>query len=214
VFDLDGTIVDTESIEYEAVRRVWIDHGLDYPVIRYVHVIGTQSSPPWELELEHELGRRLDHRELAERRRHHHLELAGDLRPRPGIVELLDAAHTAHIGVALATNSPSWWAEERLAELGLAGRFGVILAADIASSPKPHPAPYLEACAALGADPHRSVAFEDSETGVRSAVDAGCFTVACAGPLTTYHDLDAAHLKVVSHLDVSLELLAELLARR
>ena len=40
VFDLDGTIADTESVEYDAIRRVRADHGLDYPVERWAHVVG------------------------------------------------------------------------------------------------------------------------------------------------------------------------------
>ncbi len=54
VFDLDGTIADTESVEYEAIRMVWADHGLDYPVDRWSHVVGQAWSPGWVAELEAE----------------------------------------------------------------------------------------------------------------------------------------------------------------
>jgi len=73
---------------------------------------------------------------------------------------------------------------------------GNVAAVDTVGAPKPAPAPYLEACAALGADPARSVAFEDSSTGVASAVAAGLFTVACPHGLTGTHDLSEADLVV------------------
>jgi beta-phosphoglucomutase-like phosphatase (HAD superfamily) len=76
------------------------------------------------------------------------------------------------------------------------------------------PRPYREACRALGADPATSVAFEDSHVGVRSAVAAGCLTVACAGPLTEAHDLSLADRIVESLAEVNLALLGQWLDDR
>ena len=56
VFDLDGTIADTESVEYDAIRRVWADHGIDYPIERWTQVVGQAWSPSWVTELAAEAG--------------------------------------------------------------------------------------------------------------------------------------------------------------
>ena len=56
VFDLDGTIADTESVEYDAIRRVWADHGIDYPIERWSQVVGQAWSPTWVTELADEAG--------------------------------------------------------------------------------------------------------------------------------------------------------------
>ena len=80
----------------------------------------------------------------------------------------------------------------------------MISSVDVASRPKPDPAPFREACEILGARPDHSVAFEDSTTGTASAVAAGLFTIVCPGPLTVGHDLGLAHLIVTSHEELSL----------
>jgi beta-phosphoglucomutase-like phosphatase (HAD superfamily) len=67
--------------------------------------------------------------------------------------------------------------------------------------PKPAPDIYLAACRALGADPARSVALEDSPPGVRSARDAGMFVIAV--PYFDDHDLDGASLIAPSLADPS-----------
>lgn len=196
MFDLDGTIVDTEAVEYGAVQAMWAEHGLDYPPQRWAAVIGVSWSPAWLDELSAAVGDGFDAEAVRQRARaHKHTGLA-QLVPRPGIVELFAEAAGAAIPVAIASNSPEAWVDERLRQLGLRDQVRFIAAVDTVSEPKPAPAPYLEACAALGADPSRSLAFEDSSTGVASAVAAGLFTVACPHLLTSTHDLSAADLIV------------------
>jgi HAD superfamily hydrolase (TIGR01509 family) len=208
IFDLDGTVADTESIEYRSVARVWADHGLEFGEDRWAHVIGQSWSPEWVGELQVAVRAR-DTLEIVadELHRMHHdykAEMLVELLPRPGIVELLTAARAAEIPMGIASNSPLHWVETRLAQLGLADYFDVISAIDVVSHPKPDPAPYREACEFLGARPDHSIAFEDSTTGTASAVSAGLFTIVCPGPLTVRHDLGLAHMNVSSHEELSL----------
>jgi HAD superfamily hydrolase (TIGR01509 family) len=205
VFDFDGTIVDTESTEFGSIREVWAEHGCDYPIERWMGHIGTTTSADWVNELQTELGRPLQHDALHRRQRDICRKMLESLEARPGVLELLDAAQSEGVPLAVASNAPRWWVEQHLTTLGVVGAFGVLVGADTASAPKPDPAPYREACLALGADPRRSFAFEDSMTGVHSAVAAGCFTVACRGPLTFAHDLSAAHQLVESLTEVNLD---------
>ncbi len=214
VFDLDGTIVDTEWAEYESVRMVWAEHGRDFPPERWVHVIGNAWAPTWVGELATELGRPVETAALRTRQRAHNAALRRDLGPRPGVVELLDAADAAGVPLAIASNSDRRWVEGRLAELHLTGRFAALATIDSVANGKPDPDPFLAACAAVGAAPRRSVAFEDSATGVRSAVAAGCFTVACPVALTTAHDLSAAHLQVDTLAGLTLATLDAAVAER
>jgi HAD superfamily hydrolase (TIGR01509 family) len=208
IFDLDGTILDTETPEFAAIRTVWAEHGHEYSAARFTEVVGTTSGTGWLEELEARAGRAIDR--AAARARHHavHRELTDALQPRPGIEALVAEAIALGIPMAVASNSPRWWVRERVDAVGLTHALGVIVSLDDSSAPKPHPAPYLEACAALGAEPRRSVAFEDSTTGVRSAVSAGLYTVACAGPLTIGHDLSEADLVIGAHTEVTISALA------
>ena len=212
IFDHDGTILDTESAEYESVRRVWHDYGLSFLPERWAHVIGTVSGDPWIDELARELGRSIDRDEIYRRARRYNAEALESVDARPGIRELVATAAAAGIPMAIASNAPVSWIERRVGPLGFYDAFDYVIGVDTASAPKPDPAPFAEACMALGVDPRFTVAIEDSNTGVASAVAAGCFTLACPGPLTLGHDLSAAHVIVDSHTEVTLGWLSAQLA--
>jgi len=214
VFDLDGTIADTESAEYEAIRMVWADHGLDYPIDRWSHVVGLAWSPGWVAELEAEAGGVVDRGAARAAKGRHHGELLAALVMRSGVADLIAAAADAGIPMAIASNSDSDWVEDVLGQLGLRGCFAAVITIDGVSTGKPHPEPFLAACAGLGARPGRSVAFEDSFTGVASAVAAGLYTVACPGPLTVGHDVRAADLVVSSLEEVTVDSIAAAMATR
>jgi HAD superfamily hydrolase (TIGR01509 family) len=215
VFDFDGLIADTESVEYEAIRRVFADHGATLPLYEWLPVVGSAQAPQWMEWLEERVGRRLDRAELAAARRRHADEALAELTVKPGVVDLLDAADAAGIACAVASNSPFTWAGGLLEELHLAPRFAAIVTVEAVERPKPAPDPYLEACARLGAEPTASVAFEDSHLGVTAAVAAGLYTVAVPGPMSANHDVTAADAIVTSLADVTLaDLAAAVQARR
>lgn len=79
--------------------------------------------------------------------------------------------------MGVASNSPRGLVEEALATAGLAGAFDAIVGYDDVIEPKPAPDPYLLCCERLEADPRRSVALEDSPTGVASARAAGLYVL-------------------------------------
>jgi len=96
---------------------------------------------------------------------------------RPGARELLAELRAAGIPCALVTMSWKRFSDAVVSSLPF-GSFAAIVAGDDVRNGKPHPEPYLAAAALLGAEPRRCIAIEDSPTGVRSAVTAGCITVA------------------------------------
>jgi HAD superfamily hydrolase (TIGR01509 family) len=199
VFDFDGLICDTESTEYEAVRRVYLDHGLELDMDDWRLWVGAVA-PDWVTELEAMVGRPLDRAELQAARRAHGAELLAAAGLLPGVLGLLDAAQAAAVPCGVASNASAAWVEGHLERLGIAERFGVVVSVDRVDRPKPDPDPYLLAATALGADPVDAVALEDSSTGVAAARAAGLFTVAVPGPMSAHQDLSEADL-VVSSLD-------------
>jgi len=82
------------------------------------------------------------------------------------------------------------------------GSFTESVVGDEVSNGKPHPEPYLLAAAKLGVDPTRCVAIEDSPTGVRSAVAAGCRVIAVPHVVPVPEGL--AHVTVESLAHVTL----------
>ncbi|MEU6308518.1 HAD-IA family hydrolase [Streptomyces chartreusis] len=172
LFDMDGTLVDTERLWWEAVEHVAgralteADEAevLGRPVEHTADWLAAATGAP-AAELADAL-----HREFADRVR------AGIV-PRPGALDLLDALARDGVPAALVTASPRAVADTVLEALG-ASRFAVSVTADDTDRTKPAPDPYLAACRALGVDPAACVAVEDTRTGVSSAEAAGCTVLA------------------------------------
>ena len=97
--------------------------------------------------------------------------------PTRGAAELLAYAGTLGLPCAVVTNAPRANAEKALAAIGLAELFPIlVIGAELARS-KPDPLPYLTALELTGASAEKTVAFEDSLSGVRAAVAAGLAVV-------------------------------------
>ncbi len=210
VFDFDGTILDTETAEFESVRRVFADHNLEVDEAWFHAHVGATQGPNWLDELAQRLDRPIDRSELFRRQRAYNADVVTELAILPGIEALL----AADIPKAIASNSGGSWVVDHLARLGLDRYFSAVVTVDHVVRGKPHPEPYLAACAALGADPFLAVAFEDSAAGVRSAVAAGLFTVGCAGPMSRHHDLSEADWVVGSLHEVDVTELARRVGER
>ncbi|WP_053755981.1 HAD-IA family hydrolase [Streptomyces sp. AS58] len=172
LFDMDGTLVDTERLWWEAVEHV---AGRPLTDVDRPEVLGrpVEHTAAWLADTTGRPAPDLSaalHREFAERVR-------TGIVPRPGALDLLDALARDGVPTALVTASPRAVAGTVLDALG-ADRFAVAVTADDTAVSKPAPDPYLAACHALGAEPAACVAIEDTETGVSSAEAAGCAVLA------------------------------------
>lgn len=175
VFDCDGLLLDTESAWTRAEATQYAGRGVRFTLEHKRDLIGA-SGPRAEAALERHLSAPGEGAALmAELHVLVHDEVARAAPPQPGALELLDALRTARIPVGLASNSPRPIVELALRTTGLDMAFASVLTADDVAQPKPAPDVYLASCAALGASPERSVALEDSPTGVAAAVAAGMF---------------------------------------
>lgn len=177
LWDMDGTLVDTEpywiNAEHEIVEAhggTWSDEfahelvGKDLMVS--AQFIRDNSPITWEPERVIE---ELLIRVIAQVREH--------VPWRPGARELLESLREQGVPSALVTMSWRSFAEAVLDALP-DGSFAVVVTGDEVERGKPHPEPYLRAADLLGVSPSDCVALEDSPTGVASAVAAGVPTVA------------------------------------
>ena len=182
LFDMDGTLVDTEHLHLAAFQTILEPHGiaLDWALYRQFimgrpnHAIAAHFLPHVPVER---------HAGLMDDKEARYRSLVKDVSPSEGLMDLLDWADAASVRYAVVTNAPRANAELVLEALGIRARFGAVVAGDEVDHPKPHPMPYLKAAAAIGADAGRTVAFEDSGSGVASAVSAGLPVVGLASIL-------------------------------
>lgn len=176
LFDLDGTLVDTDRIHLRAFNRVLEPYGRQIDAAYYsTEVMGFPNPTIMEKLLpgrpEEERLRVADEKEAMFR------SMAGEVEPMPGLVPLLDWADANDLPCGVVTNAPRPNAEQILNALGLMPRFRVLVIGDEVERAKPDPLPYLTGLARLGGDAAHSVAFEDSRSGLRAATGAGLATV-------------------------------------
>jgi HAD superfamily hydrolase (TIGR01509 family) len=188
LFDIDGTLVNTDALHLTAFNRVFGPRGHVFDHRRFTDELQGFSMASIR---ERFLGHERPERQLAimEEKEAIFRELAkGGVPPSPGLMALLDRADRAGVPYAAVTNAPRLNAEMMLAGLGVADRFKVLVIGDELEHGKPHPLPYQEGLRLLGADAEHSVAFEDSRSGIQSATAAGIATV---GMLTSLSAADA-----------------------
>lgn len=190
IFDLDGTLVDTERLMFEAGEASFARFGARLTHMLFGRILGTDG-PTGQRILAEELSG-MDLEALTrDWDAEIHARFAQGIPPRPGAAELLQMLRNSGLPVAVATSSGAVGARRKLRESGLAGFFEVVVTADDVTRRKPAPDPYLLAARRLDVDPARCLAFEDSAPGARAAFDAGMCVVLV--PDMTVPATDHAH---------------------
>jgi HAD superfamily hydrolase (TIGR01509 family) len=209
LFDLDGTLVDSDAGHLEAFQRVFAPHGVALDRDSYVaRIMGASNDAIARAFLSH-LPPELQVATIAAKEAAYR-ESLGALDPIAGAGALLDFADARGLRRAVVTNAPRANADLVLKALGLDARLPIrVIGGELARS-KPDPLPYLTGLERTGASAEHSVAFEDSPSGVRAAVAAGLAVVG----LTTSLDADrlialGASLAVADFTDPSIYELIE-----
>ena len=173
LWDMDGTLVDTEPYWVECEFEIVEEHGGTWSREHAMNLVGNDLLESGRYIHEHS-GIDLEPAEIVEELLDRVMVRVGRTVPwRPGAAELLKDLRARGVRCALVTMSYRRFVTPILAGLP-DGTFEVVVTGDAVSQGKPHPEPYLKAAAILGVDPARTVAIEDSNTGARSAESAGC----------------------------------------
>lgn len=189
IFDLDGTLVDSERMVFAAGVEACRALGHEVDLRFFESLVGLDDRTSTRLIEEH-LGETLDMAAFfAEWDRLCARGYEGGIPILPGVVELLDALSAAGLPLALCTSSRRDQAQAKLEATDLLRFFRTVVTVDDVAAPKPAPDPYLLAAQRLGVAPGACLAFEDSETGARSAHAAGMRVVQVHGlhPATGAH---------------------------
>lgn len=177
LFDIDGTLADTDVHHREVFRSLLAPHGIECDHSFFLaHISGRANALIAQQYLPHlsveEAAEWSAHKEALFRER-----AAVGLEPMGGLVELLRALRAAGVHVAAVTNAPRVNVDMILRALRLEGEFETLVLGEECAHPKPHPEPYLEAMRRLAVQPENCVVFEDSLTGVRAGRASGAVTV-------------------------------------
>jgi HAD superfamily hydrolase (TIGR01509 family) len=200
IFDMDGLLLDTETLWHEAETELFERHGGEFTWDDKMAVIGTSFAFTADyfsdrLGLPREQGPRLV-QEMIELM---HERVKRQVDARPGAVELVERLRDLDgVRLGLASNSPRFLVDDALATAGLTDAFEVTVSSDDVEHSKPAPDIYLSACERLGVEPSEALALEDSPSGIASAKAAGLTCIAV--PQFAETDVSAAD-RVVDSLE-------------
>ncbi|MDD1954027.1 HAD-IA family hydrolase [Pseudomonas sp. 8209] len=200
LFDLDGTLTDTDTLHLQALQQLLREQGRELSEAEFdAHVSGRANADMCRYLFP---GRPVaEHEAFADRKEARFRALSPTLQPTAGLERLLAHAERRGIGMAVVTNAPRANAQHMLVAMGLAERFEHVLVAEELARAKPDPLPYLTGLERLGARADHALAFEDSVPGVTAASRAGILTVGLSTSQAPQLLLEAGAQLVVKNFD-------------
>jgi HAD superfamily hydrolase (TIGR01509 family) len=201
IFDMDGTLLDTESVFRTIVFEVCTELGFEMTDAVHMSMVGGSHERTNQLLIE-AYGVSFPYALFDERCRVIMRDRShGGVPVKPGALELVKELRERNIPTAVATSSRNPHAQHHLTAAGLFDLFETIVTRDDVVNPKPHPEPYLTAARRLGVDPLKCLALEDSHSGVRAAHAAGMQTVMVPDLVHPSEEIRALGIAVMESLD-------------
>lgn len=180
LFDLDGTLADTDPIHFQTWRDLLQEYGLEIePDFYRANFSGRRNREILKdllPQLSEEASAALSWHKEAEFR----VRSQASLVPMAGLADVLTWTDEQHLKRAVVTNAPVENAQFMLQVLKLEAVFPTVILGDELPCGKPDPLPYQMVLDRLGVSAQHAVAFEDSPSGIRSAVAAGILTIGIA----------------------------------
>lgn len=216
IFDVDGTLADTEGVHLAAFNHAFQQEGLGWHWDTALYTRLLEISGGKERMAHHWRTVNAGMKELsagatqATIARLHEIKTAfyenavneGAVQLRPGVLALMNEARAQGLQLAIATTtSPVNIAALLRHAIGPDWRSHFLAIGDASSSPvkKPHPQVYLQVLGDMGLPASECLAFEDSANGLQAATAAGLRTIVTPNDFTAHHDFSGA-LRVVPDL--------------
>lgn len=197
LFDLDGTLANTDPLHYQTWQGILRDYGLNIDRTFYDARISGRLNPLIIRDLLPHLSDG-EGQQLADDKEARFREIAMNLTPIAGLLDLLDWIDTNHLKKAVVTNAPCENVNFMLKVLKLADRFNAVVLAEEAIAGKPDPACYKLVLDRFGISAKEAIAFEDSPSGIRAAVGAGIYTIGVASTHEPHTLAEAGAAMVIS----------------
>lgn len=202
IFDLDGTLIDTERIYRQIWPRAIADLGYVMKEEQYLSLrsLGRVYA---SVKMREWFGEAFDYDKARSIRTRYFKEYIAEhgIQKKKGAIELLEYLRNKGIVTAIATATDIARATEYLEMTGLDGYFDKIISATMVKEGKPSPQVYLYACEQLGYEPAECMAVEDAPNGIKSAYRAGCKVIMVPDQTGPDDDIEGMYLKCVDSLD-------------
>ena len=179
IFDMDGTLYNTEIIYFECYRQAAAEMGLDFTFDLFAQGVGISREEANKFIKQH-FGQDTDTDHLQRRTYQlveNYLQRGGDIPFMPGAPQAIKLFYKRGLKLGLASSNIRKWVDFYLEKTGLQKYFAAITTCEDVEQLKPNPEVYLRAAAKLGADPVTCLVFEDSVAGATAAIRAQMRTV-------------------------------------
>jgi len=207
VFDMDGLLLDTETVYQAAMIEAGRAFGVDFTAATYRSMVG-KTNPECAGMLRDLYGQAFPVEDYFKRTwADVEMILEAEVRLKTGVMEILDYLDALGLPRAIATSNSRQAAERYLGRFDLFKRFHAVVAHADVTRHKPHPDPYLEAARRLNVHPTLCLALEDSHPGVRAAHAAGMMTVMVPDILDPNDEMHEKCVHVADSLHVVMDLL-------
>ena len=210
IFDLDGLLVDSESLQFEAYHQVFARHGVtfeksDWPEWHRLEASATRWIEARRLPLDAEIIR-------AEKKLIYQQLIDKKLRLKAGARQLIERL-TGQCRLCVASGSRPESISSCLDKFSLRSNFEQLFSATLLARKKPFPDVYLQALETMRVAATNAIAIEDSVTGMQASIAAGIQCVVCPDSFYQHPpgDFDGAALIVDSLEDLEFKTLERLL---
>ncbi len=170
IFDMDGTMFDTEPISYKAWQAVCLPRGYDIPESLFRRVIGMDNRRIIQMFSEF-FGKDFPYQEIWKEKTAYQLEYyhTHPVPCKPGLMTCLEFAKASGIQCAVASSSPRSQIEYLLEKANIAPYFQIVQSGEEVAHGKPAPDIFLLVCQKAGVMPAQALVLEDSQNGILAA---------------------------------------------
>lgn len=199
IFDMDGTLVDSEKVHYDAWKATLTQYGVTpFSFASFMQYVGASNEILAEDYIEsHDLQASVE--QMVHEKQDIYLEMIPQIKPLPGVMEILTRFHSK-FRLGIASSSHLVELEKILESLDISSYFEHVVGGDMIANKKPDPEIYLYSADLFQLTPGECVAFEDSEPGILAAKSAGLYGIAIPNSLSTGHDFSLAD-RVLNRMD-------------
>ncbi|MDC0068270.1 HAD-IA family hydrolase [Gammaproteobacteria bacterium] len=200
IFDLDGTLLDTEPLYTAAAQRVLDPHGHVYSMELKRKVMGGDSMRSAQLTID-EFNLRMTAKEFLLAREVHLKALFPEAEEIPGAGDYLRHLYSTNVPTGIATSSHQHLCDLKINKRDWRPLLATVVCGDDDElhKSKPEPDIFLLCARRMGIKPEDVIAFEDSRNGVLAAKAAGMTVVAVESPYTSSEDLQEADLIIENY---------------